>query len=166
MNRTEFEETVPELRTRLVEAALFYLSDSDEAEDIAQESMLKLWLIRDRIEPGKSIIPFGVTMAKHLCIDRLRRIKTNRTEPLPDHYMPTDRRDAHTDMVEKENEARLKQAVAGLPDKYRAVLHMKQTEEMENAEIARIIGTTEAVVRTILSRARKQLMEQLRQRRT
>jgi len=46
------------------------------------------------------------------------------------------------------------------------VLQMRQVENMEFAEIARIIGTSETSARVILSRARAKVMEQLRQRRT
>lgn len=164
MNKTEFENTASDLRNRLVETARFYLSDAEDAEDVAQECMLKLWMIRDRVEHGKSIIPLGVTMAKNLCIDRLRRMKTGTVRNIPDHYALSSGRNAQTDLEEQENERWLQQAIAGLPDKYKAVLHMKQTENMENADIARIICTTEGVVRVILSRARKQLMQSLKQR--
>lgn len=68
-------------------------------------------------------------------------------------------------MEGNENEEWLRTAIRNLPDKYRAVLRMRQVEQMEMGEIARIIGTTEGVVRTILSRARKQMMKQLKLRR-
>ena len=44
----------------------------DEAEDIVQEAMLKLWLVRDRIDREKNISPMGMTVTRNLCIDRLR----------------------------------------------------------------------------------------------
>ena len=50
MEKTEFEIAASMLRGKLVDIARFYLSDEDEAEDIVQEAMLKLWLVRDRIE--------------------------------------------------------------------------------------------------------------------
>ena len=49
------------LRGKLVDIARFYLSDEDEAEDIVQEAMLKLWLVRDRIDREKNIAPMGMT---------------------------------------------------------------------------------------------------------
>ena len=55
--------------------------------------------------------------------------------------------------------------VGALPDKYRAVLQMRQVEQMEFSEIAAVMGTTETSVRIILSRARAKLMEQIKQRR-
>ena len=68
-------------------------------------------------------------------------------------------------MEDRENAEWMREAVRNLSDKYRAVLRMRQVEHLEMGEIARIIGATEGVVRTILSRARKQMMEQLKVRR-
>ena len=68
-------------------------------------------------------------------------------------------------MEDHENAEWMRGVVRNLPDKYRAVLRMRQVEHMEMSEIARIIGATEGVVRTVLSRARKQMMEQLKVRR-
>ena len=65
-------------------------------------------------------------------------------------------------MEDHENAEWMRGVVRNLPDKYRAVLRMRQVEHMEMSEIARIIGATEGVVRTVLSRARKQMMEQLK----
>lgn len=54
------------LRGKLVDIARFYLSDEDEAEDIVQEAMLKLWLVRDRIDREKNISPMGMTVTRNL----------------------------------------------------------------------------------------------------
>lgn len=58
MEKTEFEIAASMLRGKLVDIARFYLSDEDEAEDIVQEAMLKLWLVRDD-RPGKEHCSHG-----------------------------------------------------------------------------------------------------------
>lgn len=165
MENTEFEIAASMLRGKLVDIARFYLSDEDEAEDIVQEAMLKLWLVRDRIDREKNISPMGMTVTRNLCIDRLRRLKTHPHESLTGHDAPDGQRSAQAMMEDHENAEWMRGAVRNLPDKYRAVLRMRQVEHLEMGEIARIIGATEGVVRTILSRARKQMMEQLKVRR-
>ena len=162
MEKTEFEIAASMLRGKLVDIARFYLSDEDEAEDIVQEAMLKLWLVRDRIDREKNISPMGMTVTRNLCIDRLRRLKTHPHESLTGHDAPDGQRSAQAMMEDHENAEWMRGAVRNLPDKYRAVLRMRQVEHLEMGEIARIIGATEGVVRTILSRARKQMMEQLK----
>ena len=153
------------LRGKLVDIARFYLSDEDEAEDIVQEAMLKLWLVRDRLDREKNISPMGMTVTRNLWIDRLRRLKTHPHESLTGHDAPDGRRSAQAMMEDRENAEWMREAVRNLSDKYRAVLRMRQVEHLEMGEIAHIIGATEGVVRTILSRARKQMMEQLKVRR-
>ncbi|MBR5608192.1 MAG: sigma-70 family RNA polymerase sigma factor, partial [Bacteroidaceae bacterium] len=49
MDRIEFERIVPELRLKMLKVALFYLADDNEAEDIVQDALLKLWMARDKI---------------------------------------------------------------------------------------------------------------------
>ncbi len=107
----------------------------------------------------------GMTVTRNLCIDRLRRLKTHPHESLTGHDAPDGQRSAQAMMEDHENAEWMRGAVRNLPDKYRAVLRMRQVEHLEMGEIARIIGATEGVVRTILSRARKQMMEQLKVRR-
>ncbi len=53
MDRQDFERVVPELRLKLQRIALFYLADDDEAEDVVQDTLLKLWTARDAIREGQ-----------------------------------------------------------------------------------------------------------------
>ena len=167
MDRQDFEQVVPELRLKLLKIALFYLTDEEEAEDVVQDTLLKLWMTRSSINDGKAgMEALGITIAKNLSIDRLRTIQRHRHEELPDNIVHDDGTNAQTRMEQKENENWIKAVVSNLPDKHRAVLQMRQEEQMEFSEIARIMGTSETSVRVILSRARAKVMEQLKQRRT
>lgn len=120
MEKTEFEIAASMLRGKLVDIARFYLSDEDEAEDIVQEAMLKLWLVRDRIDREKNISPMGMTVTRNLCIDRLRRLKTHPHESLTGHDAPDGQRSAQAMMEDHENAEWMRGAVRNLPDKYRA----------------------------------------------
>ena len=167
MDRQDFEQVVPELRLKLLKIALFYLADEEEAEDVVQDTLLKLWMTRSNINDGKAgMEALGTTIAKNLSIDRLRTIQRHRHEELPDNIVHDDSNNAQTRIEQKENENWIKAVVNNLPDKHRAVLQMRQEEQMEFSEIARIMGTSETSVRVILSRARAKVMEQLKQRRT
>ena len=166
MERHDFERVVPELRLKLQRVALFYLADDDEAEDIVQDTLLKLWIARDSISEAKgNIEALGMTMAKNLSIDRLRVMRRHLHDELTDTIVHDEGSNAQTRMEQEENENWIRATLQRLPDKYRAVLQMRQEEQMDFSEIARIMGTTETSARAILSRARAKMMEQLKQRR-
>ena len=76
MDRQDFERVVPELRLKLQRIALYYLADDDEAEDVVQDTLLKLWTARDAIREGqRGMEALGTTIAKNLSIDRLRTMQ-------------------------------------------------------------------------------------------
>lgn len=167
MDRQDFEKVVPELRLKLQRTALFYLADEDEAEDIVQDTLLKLWMTRDNISTTRgNMESLGVTIAKNLSIDRLRAMRRHQHDELTENIAHDNGDNAQTRLEQEEDENWIRATVRNLPDKYRAVLQMRQAEQMEFSEIARIMGTTETSVRVILSRARAKVMEQLKQRRT
>ena len=78
MEETEFEHIVQEMRTRLTAHCQRYLSAgtlAEEADDIVQETLVKLWKMRERLSEYQSIEALGMTIARNLCIDHLRRNK-------------------------------------------------------------------------------------------
>ena len=85
MDRQNFEQVVPELRLKLLKIALFYLTDEEEAEDVVQDTLLKLWMTRSSINDGKAgMEALGTTIAKNLSIEGLlARAHTTRRIPFP-----------------------------------------------------------------------------------
>ena len=78
MEETEFEHIVQEMRPRLTVHCQRYLSAgtlAEEADDIVQETLVKLWKMRERLSEYQSIEALGMTIARNLCIDHLRRNK-------------------------------------------------------------------------------------------
>ena len=76
MVQKEFEDMAADLRRRIVTLARGFRLDSDSAEDVAQDTMLKLWTIREKIDGKPSAAAMATTIARHLSIDMLRRNKT------------------------------------------------------------------------------------------
>lgn len=127
MDRIEFERIVPGLRLKMLKVALFYLADDNEAEDIVQDALLKLWMARDKINKLRgNIEPLGITITKNLCIDHLRTLKRHLKGNLSDCAMFSSGEDAQTQLECEENEQWIQTVVRSLPDKYRTVLHMRQ----------------------------------------
>ena len=76
MDRKEFETLATRLRPRLIEMACRCLGNHDDADDVAQDTLLKLWSMKSRLDEYKSIDALAIVIGRHLCLDRLKRAKT------------------------------------------------------------------------------------------
>ena len=77
MKQEELQSILPQLRPRLVALATRYLNDSDEAEDIVQDAMLKLWMLRKQLIGN--VEGFAVVLVRNLALNRLRRLRRTHT---------------------------------------------------------------------------------------
>lgn len=155
MERSDFEITISSLRPRVVRQALRYLKDRDEAEDVAQDTLLKLWEIRDTWHQYRSLEALALVMARHLSLNRLRQagIQTDDvlTEPVDHAETPEER------LIAQEDDRQAERLIATLPDAQQTILRMKHIEGMEVSDIARITGSNENAVRVNLSKARRKI---------
>lgn len=95
MTENEFIHIVPQLRQITLQISQGYGVGCDEAEDIAQDAMLKLWAIKDDIQSAAHAKGSMGCIAKHLCIDffRKRKMISIDAQPFdksPSHYAPPD----------------------------------------------------------------------------
>lgn len=162
MVQQEFEKIAADLRQRIIAVARGYRLDADSAEDVAQDAMLKLWTIREKLDGTKAATALAVTIGRHLSVDMLRKTKTVDL----DKAKPTDSRFRQPDaMLENaENEQWLDIQLDRLPTKEHAVLHLRQVEHKSTVEIAAIVGICPASVPTLLARARRRLLEEMKRR--
>ena len=125
------------------------LGHSDEAEDMMQDIAERI--LRRQTRDIGNIDAFITRSVRNACIDRIRR-RRDTTPNIPD--VPDEKN------PDRWNERQLiHKAMARLPEKQRTVLHLKDIEGYSTKEVAEILETDEANVRTILSRSRKALRE-------
>lgn len=168
MERIQFEILARRIRPRLLRIAKSILtnatgiSDADEeAEDMTQEALLRLWVIRDKIDDYKSPDLLVVTIIKNLCISKLRELSKVRF--VDDELI--NRNTPQMVIEDNENDIWLRNAIENLPARETAILRMKQNEGMSIKEIADTLAMNETAVRKQLSRARQRLLEQIKNRR-
>ena len=155
-----FEKQAPRLRELALQAAATAGADVDTAEDIAQETMLRLWQMRDdtRLYNPEG---YASTIARHLTLNRLRY---KPPLPLDERQVVSQTTPSPLDvMVQREDERWLQERIRNLPPTQHAVLHMRQVEHRSNSQIAALLGIKETSVNTLLARARRQLLEEIRQ---
>ena len=158
MDRQQFERTVAVYRRDFHALALKILGNSDDAEDVAQETLLRLWDIADRLGDYTSVKSLGMLVTRNKCIDRIRAARP--TAPLDeadgpdDEAPPPDHR-----LIEADAERTRNRLLDQLPEMQRRVITLRHVEGLDTPEIAEITGQREDAVRVTLSRARRRLKE-------
>lgn len=157
MNLKEFEHTVLPLRDKLFRMALRITRSREEAEDIVQDVMLKVWDLGAKWDTVINREAFCCTMTKNLSLSRIS-LKCKQEEELHENLTARPDADLPAEVVEKE-ESRLllRRLIGGLPEKQRMVMELRDIEGMSYLEIARILLITEEQVKVNLFRARQEV---------
>ena len=159
MEKEQFEIEARRMRPTLIRQALRYMEDADEAEDVVQDVLLKLWFLRNRLDHYRNIEALAMVVTKHLCLNSLKQTR-KQTVCLEEILNLGDPDTPEMKMMGEEQMQELLEMIAQLPDLQQAVLRMKHVEGFEVEEIAQLTGTNPVAVRTNLSRARKKIREQ------
>lgn len=158
MKLEAFKKQVVPLREKLQNITFKLLQDSDDAEDIVQETFLKLWSIRDKLDEYKSVEALAVQITKNKALDKLKAKKTERFEEgnkqIVSETLTPDKELEQFDAVEV-----IRHIVQRLPLLQQEIIRMKDIEGYEIVEIAEITGTQVETVRVNLSRARKKVRD-------
>lgn len=162
MTRQAFEHIAPQLRPRLKDIAQRFFGDEDKAEDIAQETLMRLWLLRDRIAPQADIGPLAVRMAKNLCVSEWRKQQVRQGQAVQVEFVA--HCDIQRDVELKEDIDRLRQAVNQLKPAEQRLFRMRYEAEMDIGQIAAATGIGERSVSAMLSTAKRKLQEILTQK--
>ena len=103
-------------------------------------------------------------IAKHLCIDLFRKRKMISIDAQPFDKSPSPYAPPDVEVENSENEQWLQKRLKALPSNQYQVLYLRQVEKKSSEEIAQIVGITTESVSVLLSRARKQLLQEIRKR--
>ena len=163
MEKHVFEIEAQRMRPALLRMASHYTEDTDEAEDVVQEALIKLWFLREKLPEYRNIDALAMVITKHLCINR-KRGKHLTTVTLEEGLTVEGEKGPEQRLMSEERMQELLDMIATLPNLQQSILKMKHIEGMEVEEIARLTGSTPIAVRTNLSRARKKVREQFMKR--
>ena len=157
MHTISFREDILPLKDKLFRLALRITFDRAEAEDIVQETLIRVWNKRDEWQQMDSIEAYCLTIARNLAIDRSQKMEsqnlelTPETQEMPDAKMP--------DQLMEQNEqlSIIHRLINELPEKQRSILQLRDIEGKNYKEIAVILGLTEEQVKVNLFRARQRI---------
>ncbi|AMY70012.1 RNA polymerase sigma factor [Frigidibacter albus] len=141
------------------------LADRTEAEDVAQEAMLRLWRVAPDWRQGEAKVSTWLyRVTSNLCTDRLRR--RGRSVALDAVAEPEDGRPgAVAGLIEADRAAALEAALAALPDRQRQAVVLRHLEGLTNPEIAEIMEIGVEAVESLTARGKRALTAALAGRR-
>lgn len=145
---------------RIVRLAEKTLGQSAEADDVAQEALIRIWNNAANWRSDRSRLTTWIyTIVYRLCLDRLRKGRTSPLDEAMDVADPA--ADALDRMTDEEELHRLRAAVRSLEPRQRAALTLFYYEDYPGAEAAKVLGVSLRAFWSLLHRARQSLQTQM-----
>ena len=135
------------------------LGDRAEAEDVTQETFLRLWKMLPDWQPDAKLSTWTCTVALNLCRDRLRKHKPVLMQVLPERVDVALRPDQA--FASSEAVAHINTQIDALPERQKQALTLCAIEGMGNIEAAEIMGVSVHALESLLARARRTLRDVL-----
>lgn len=146
-----FRTDILPLKDKLFRFALRMTMQREEAEDIVQEVMIKLWNNRENWGNIENIESYAMTICRNLSLDHLRKRPMTVSSPAE---QPEESLNPYEQIYAQEQLRHIHALMAQLPDKQRACMHLRDFEGKNYKEIAEILGITEDQVKVNIFRAR------------
>lgn len=144
----------------IVTLARRMLKDEAEADDIAQEALLRLWRAGETLELGPhGLRPWLRRVTSNLCLDRIRSTRrTVVTDEVPEVAEPPTQEQG---LEDQDLARRVGEAMNALPERQRRALTLFHHEGLSQAEVAEVLGVSDEAVESLLARARRTLRASL-----
>ena len=162
MDKERFIKEVLPLRSKLLDYARRFVKNGVETEDVIQEVLLKLYLMREKLDSYNSIYALSVTMVKNASLSKIRDSK-NHLKTEADSTIASNEPNPHIKLEHKDNIKLVMRIVDMLPQLQQLMLKMRHVEGMTIDEIAELTGSKPEAVRVNLSRARKRVINHFTQ---
>lgn len=160
MTQSDFVKLVLPFKDKVYRLAKRLLVSKEEAEDATQEILIRLWNNNDKIEDYKNVEAYSMTMTKNLCLDRLKSKQAQNLKIVHSNYQD------HNVSLQKQVELNdsvdwVSKIMEELPEQQKIIVQLRDIEEYDFDEIAKVLEMNETAVRVALSRARKTIREKL-----
>lgn len=165
-----FAELVDLYKDKIFHLGYRMLSNRHEAEDIVQETFLRVYKNWERYDEKQKFSTWIYRIATNLCIDQLRKRKPNyyldaemNDQEGMDGYtlIPGDDRTPETEYLVSETQQMIHHAIEGLPVKYKSVIILRYLQELSLQEIGEVLDMPVTTVKTRVHRGREFLRKKL-----
>ena len=159
-----FHTDILPLKNELYRLALRITMNAADAEDVVQETMMKVWNRRDQWNQIESIEAFCLTICRNLSLDKVRRMD-NQTQTLDAAYDPKDQGVASNpeeQAIQSDRVRLVRQMISQLPEKQRSCMQLRDMEGKSYKDIATVLDITEEQVKVNIFRARQTIREKFK----
>jgi RNA polymerase sigma-70 factor, ECF subfamily len=156
-DRTAFGDVIRSHQQRVWAVAFRFTQRAADADDIAQETFLRLWKAAPTWEPAARLSTWLYRVVANLCVDLHRRpVAVALPQEAEQNATPVS-----AALESQETAARVQQAIAALPERQRMAVILHRFEGLSYQEIAKTTGWGEAAIESLLGRAYASLRTQL-----
>ena len=162
MRQIDFRYDLLPLKNRLFRLALRITLDHAEAEDIVEDTLLRVWSKRDEMEEVENLEAYCLTICRNLALDRSAKKEAQNVSLDAQPYDTVDLSpDPQAQMEQAERLEIVRRFFATLPERQRTILQLRDIEGKSVRETADIMQMSEANVKVMLHRARQLLRQRL-----
>ena len=159
MQEISFRDDILPLKDKLFRLALRITFDRAEAEDVVQDTMIRVWNKREEWTQFGSIEAYCLTVAKNLAIDRSQKKEAQNVELTPEMEEESEISGPYDQLVNNERMSIIHRLINELPEKQRLIMQWRDIEGESYKEIAKILNLTEEQVKVNLFRARQKVKQ-------
>lgn len=161
MTADEFKRIYLPCHQRLYRLAYRLTGNSSDAEDLVQETFLKLWKMRERIPRPDKPEAFALTVLRNLYIDIVRSRHQQQENSIgADEILIVASESVSREVEGRDEVALVESLINRLPANQREVIRMRDVADLSFEEIETATGFSAGNIRTLLSRARKRVKQQ------
>lgn len=164
MKSVSFRNDILPLKEKLYRLALRITLNPAEAEDVVQETMIKVWNRRDSWETIDNMETFCLTVCRNLALDKTRHMG-NQTLSLEGEMEPSDsshHANPEEQAIQRDRIRLVRQLIDQLPEKQRSCMQLRDIEGKSYKDIAAVLDITEEQVKINIFRARQTIKEQFK----
>lgn len=165
MKAISFQTDILPLKNELFRLALRITQNRFEAEDVVQETMLKVWKGRSDWDKIDNIEAYCLTVCRNLSLDKMRHMD-NQVQNIEQESEPADQSysaNPEEQAVQHDRLQLVRQLISQLPEKQRTCMQLRDVEGKSYRDIANIIGISEEQVKVNIFRARQTIRERFQQ---
>lgn len=162
MQASDFKQLFLPCHRKLFSVAYRLMSNAQAAEDMVQETFLKLWMQRDKMEKVDNPEAYSITVLRRIFYDKMRVGHLQEVDKDVGSLQVSSSQNISKQLEEADEYQRVRLLITHLPEPQARIMLMRDIEDRSFDEISTETGLTEVNIRSILSRARKKIREQIK----